>query len=249
LVAGARVDAGGSRTEQKSVAIGIIFKPLYRHNVLNRFQPVDGAPAGMIAAYSSREQKFIKDTLMTAEQAKDQQRLQALRQILNHERNEALARVRDYRRDQEQEAVPLPGDEMDVARSTAEVETHASLIDRVENRLKAIDFAFNRLEQGRYGICAQCNEQISVERLHVLPFAAYCVDCQETRNHRARAGKTWIDEPFIHQWDLPEGMEETTENSHDEFVPLPAEDDLSVAVAQPRGKKSASRSRRMRGGK
>jgi DnaK suppressor protein len=192
---------------------------------------------------------------MTAEQTKDQQRLQTLRQILNHERNEALARVRDYRRDQEQEAVSPPGDEMDVARSLAEVETHASLIEQVEERLKAIDFALDRLEQGRYGICARCGEQIPVERLKVLPFAGYCVDCQEARNLTERAGKSWIDEPFIHQWDVPEGMEETTETSHDEFVALPAEDDLSVTGAPPAAsgiadkKKPGSRPRRTRGGK
>jgi len=193
---------------------------------------------------------------MTTQQTKDQQRLQTLRQILNHERNEALARVHDYRRDQEQEAVPPPGDEMDMARSLADVETHASLIERVEARLKAIDFACDRLEQGRYGICAQCGEQISVERLKALPFAGYCVDCQETRNSTSRAGKTWIDEPFIHQWDVPEGMEETTETSHDEFVALPAEDDLSVTAAPPPAarsgaakKKPTSRPRRTRSGK
>ena len=193
---------------------------------------------------------------MATEQTKDHRRLKALREILNHERNEALARVRDYRRDQEQDALPPPGDEMDEARSLADVETHASLIERVEERLKAIDFAFDRLEHDRYGICAQCGEHIPLERLKVLPFAGYCVDCQETRNSAARGGKTWIDEPFIHQWNPPEEMGETTETSHDEFVPLPAEEDLSVGAAAPSGsgrvpakKKVAARGRRTRGAK
>jgi DnaK suppressor protein len=186
---------------------------------------------------------------MTARQNHDQRRLEELRQILNHERNEALARVREYRRDQEQEAATTPGDEMDVAQSLADVETHASLIDRVEERLKAIDSAFDRLEQGRYGVCAQCNEPIAVERLKVLPFAAYCVDCQQTRNNASRAGKAWIDEPFIRQWDVPEEMQETTETSQDEFVPLPTEEDLSVETAPPpapKAKKPAPRRARER---
>ncbi len=190
---------------------------------------------------------------MDTEQTKDQERVRILSELLNHQRNQALAQVREYRRDQEQEATPPPGDEMDMASSMADVETHASLIERVEERLKAIDFALERLELGRYGVCAKCGEPIPVERLKALPFAAYCVDCQGKRNDEGRAGKPWIDEPFIHQWDVPEEMEETTETSHDEFTPLPSGEDLAVPRHESSPKtttagktKSAARRRRPR---
>lgn len=170
---------------------------------------------------------------MATAQVNNGDRREALLAILNHERNQALARVRDYRRDQEQELTPPPGDEMDVARSLADIETHASLIERVEDRLKAIDFAFDRLNRNRYGICAQCGEDIPLERLKALPFAGYCVDCQQKRNHLTRSGKPWVDEPFIHQWDLPEEMGETTETSHDGFVVLPSgEEELAVGKTE-----------------
>ncbi|MGO9062383.1 MAG: TraR/DksA family transcriptional regulator [Candidatus Binataceae bacterium] len=177
---------------------------------------------------------------MDSEQTKDKERPRILRELLNHQRNQALAQVREYRRDQEEEATPPPGDEMDMARSLADVETHASLIERVEERLKAIDFAFERLNLGRYGVCAQCGEHIPVERLKALPFAAYCVDCQEKRNNAGRGGKPWIDEPFIHQWDVPEEMEETTETSHDEFTPLPSGEELAVPLHEPRPETTAA---------
>ncbi len=171
--------------------------------------------------------------MTTEQQPSEVGRRESLRAILNHERNLALARVREYRRDQDQEVTPPPGDEMDVARSLADLETHASLIERVEDRLKAIDFAFDRLEHGRYGICAQCGEEIPLERLKALPFAGYCVDCQRKRNHLTRSGKPWIDEPFIHQWELPEEMSETTETSHDEFVPVPSgEEEFAIPRAE-----------------
>lgn len=163
----------------------------------------------------------------------NEHRLEKLRAILNHERNLVLERVRELRRDQAQEALPPPADEMDAARSLADIETHASLIERAEERLKAIDFAFNRLEQGRYGVCAQCGDEISLARLGALPFATYCVECQEKRNHGGRAGKLWIDEPFIHQWDLPEGMEETTETSRDEAVSL-APEEMAIPAGRQR---------------
>jgi DnaK suppressor protein len=176
---------------------------------------------------------------MATGQTREQERIQGLRAILNHERNRALAQVHEYRRDQEEEATPPPGDEMDQARSLADVETHASLIERTEERLKAIDFAFERLEENRYGICAGCGEDIPLKRLEALPFAGYCVDCQEKRNSQLRADKPWIDEPFIHQWNPPEEMEESTETSHDEFTPLPMEEgELTISRAQPSGPKT-----------
>jgi DnaK suppressor protein len=175
----------------------------------------------------------------TNRQSNNEHRLEELRRILNHERTLAMERVRELRHEQEEEALSPPADEMDAARSMADLETHASLIERAEERLKGIDFAFNRMNEGRYGICAQCGDEIALERLVVLPFAAYCLDCQQERNHQTRAYKPWIDEPFIHQWDLPEEMREPTEASHDEAIPL-APEQISVPTARRRATKTKS---------
>ena len=68
----------------------------------------------------------------------DTERIEGLRALLNHERTLALERIREYRTAQEQEALSSPGDELDFARALADVETHASLIERVEDRLRAL---------------------------------------------------------------------------------------------------------------
>ena len=47
--------------------------------------------------------------------------------------------------------------------------THAGLIERAEYRLKAIAAALSRVEEGLYGICEGCGEDIPVDRLKVLP--------------------------------------------------------------------------------
>lgn len=47
--------------------------------------------------------------------------------------------------------------------------------------LRKIDQALRKLQEGTYGICEDCGEEISVERLKVLPFAIYCRDDQEKR--------------------------------------------------------------------
>ena len=49
-----------------------------------------------------------------------------------------------------------------------------------ENLLK-IDEALRKLGEGTYGICEDCGEEISEQRLKILPFAIYCTDCQEKR--------------------------------------------------------------------
>ncbi len=49
-----------------------------------------------------------------------------------------------------------------------------------ENLLK-IDEALRKLSEGTYGICEDCGEEISEQRLKILPFAIYCTDCQERR--------------------------------------------------------------------
>ncbi len=49
-----------------------------------------------------------------------------------------------------------------------------------ENLLK-IDEALRKLAEGTYGKCEDCGEDIIQERLKVIPFAIYCVDCKEKR--------------------------------------------------------------------
>ena len=160
-------------------------------------------------------------------------RLQSLSTILSSERNKATARVRVYRHDQEDEAIPAPADELDAARSLAEVETHASLIEQAEDRLKQIDAAFRRLEQGRYGMCEECGEEIALERLEVLPFATRCVDCQRGQN-RVRRGEGGMIEPFGRRWDVPKEVDESSEAPRDEGVRMP-EEELVVHRERPFG--------------
>lgn len=149
----------------------------------------------------------------------EENRLQALRELLRHLRNETLARVREYRQEQDEATTPPPGDELDMARSLAEVETEASLIERAEYRLKAIQAALARLERGRYGECEDCGLEIPLERLRALPFAIRCVDCQGKRNRTIGVGEGTIDEPFRRTWELPEETDESFEKGDEMSAP------------------------------
>ena len=57
------------------------------------------------------------------------------------------------------------------------VSLHLNSLDYTQLRL--VDEALDRLEAGDYGVCLRCEEQIPAKRLRALPWARYCVPCQE----------------------------------------------------------------------
>src|SRR4051812_32720376 len=54
--------------------------------------------------------------------------------------------------------------------------------------LREISGALHRIEQETYGICAECEEPISTKRLDAVPWARYCITCQEQIAQRIAAG-------------------------------------------------------------
>ena len=56
-------------------------------------------------------------------------------------------------------------------------------------QLRLVNEALDRLDSGDYGTCLRCEEPIPAKRLHALPWARYCVPCQEL------AGKEMLNEP------------------------------------------------------
>ncbi len=71
------------------------------------------------------------------------------------------------------------GDEGDAAQDTISRETNIALENRDIETLREIDYALKKMEKGTYGICESCGDEIPIERLKVLPFARYCLECQE----------------------------------------------------------------------
>ncbi len=142
----------------------------------------------------------------------DAKRHEALRQMLTRLRDEIYMKVKELRRDQEEEAEPPAADDIDAARATADMEMHASLIERAEDAIRSIDEALERVEHGTYGVCADCGQEISIERLAAVPFALRCESCQEKQNHAiGRRGEGATIAPYDRQWTLPEEMRQPRE--------------------------------------
>lgn len=54
--------------------------------------------------------------------------------------------------------------------------------------LREIDAALDRIDEGVFGTCEDCGEEISLPRLNALPYATLCVDCKADREGAAATG-------------------------------------------------------------
>jgi len=83
--------------------------------------------------------------------------------------------------DEQQRRLEAAMDSGDQALVDLEREMGISLQEMRNQERKNIDNALDSLDEGTYGACAECGEEISEKRLHALPFARLCVECQSKR--------------------------------------------------------------------
>jgi DnaK suppressor protein len=70
------------------------------------------------------------------------------------------------------------GDIYDQASSERDRELELILSDRERQKLHNIDDALLRMDEGEYGICEECDEDIPLGRLKAMPFTRHCVKCK-----------------------------------------------------------------------
>ncbi len=61
------------------------------------------------------------------------------------------------------------------------------LRDREKFLLKKIDDAMARIENGTFGICEICEEEISVKRLEARPVTTMCIRCKEEQEKQEKS--------------------------------------------------------------
>jgi len=70
-------------------------------------------------------------------------------------------------------------DALDEVQLAGERELAIRNLDRDSNMLRQIRRALARVADGSYGVCLHCDEDISPKRVAAVPWAAYCIKCQE----------------------------------------------------------------------
>ena len=117
--------------------------------------------------------------------ARDEERQAMLRQMLEERRREIHEKLRSLRETLPAEVVEVRDpEERSVADFVQEVDF--ALMEMKSATLAKIDEALQRLGEGRYGICAECDEPISEARLQAVPFASLCRDCQAQQEEEER---------------------------------------------------------------
>lgn len=70
-------------------------------------------------------------------------------------------------------------DEGDHAYANSNSRIEGAIAQQQIKELREIEVALNKIENGQYGICEMCEDDIGFQRLKVKPHAVYCIDCRE----------------------------------------------------------------------
>lgn len=70
----------------------------------------------------------------------------------------------------------------DAAAATAERSEVLGLVENLTKLLADVDEALSKVEDGTYGKCKACGEEIGAARMEFRPTSRYCVDCKSRRS-------------------------------------------------------------------
>jgi len=110
-------------------------------------------------------------------------RYHELKQMLEDRRRELMTevqgRIRDVRADGSKDREVF--DQGESSEVDIQDDIEFALIQMKSETLNKINEALRRLDEGTYGNCFECGEEIAEARLRALPFAVRCKDCEEAR--------------------------------------------------------------------
>jgi DnaK suppressor protein len=89
------------------------------------------------------------------------------------------AELGDGRRNREALAIETSADELDRIQHAQERDFAMEALDRQSLRQREITAALERIDNGSFGICLNCEEEIAAKRLAAVPWTALCIVCQE----------------------------------------------------------------------
>ena len=79
-----------------------------------------------------------------------------------------------------------PNDEGDYSVLLNDSSIENKIIEKQIKELNEIETALGKIIEGKYGICEMCEDEISIERLKVKPYAKYCISCREINEKNSK---------------------------------------------------------------
>src|SRR5258708_27629031 len=115
------------------------------------------------------------------------------KEILDTKRRELEGNVRN----REGIVIEKTLDALEEVQHAGERELAIRNLDRETNLLRNVRGALARIEDGSYGVCLHCEEDINPKRLNAVPWAPYCITCQETADRNQEEGSESFDDLLV----------------------------------------------------
>ena len=123
--------------------------------------------------------------------SKDQ--LKTFRQLLITERAKFANEIKSIAHDAARSPRDASGDlsaytvhMADMAADTYDRELSTNMVSAEQEILYQIDDALKRLEEGAFGVCAECQQPITMSRLKAVPYASLCIECQRAKEQKTK---------------------------------------------------------------
>ena len=88
-------------------------------------------------------------------------------------------------------------DALDEVQHASERELAIRNLDRESNLLRNVRAALRRIEDGSFGTCLHCEEEISPKRVAAVPWAPFCIQCQEQADRAQEEGTESLDDILV----------------------------------------------------
>ncbi len=92
--------------------------------------------------------------------------------------------------DRDEILIQHAADEFDRLQQQLNREVAIRNLDRETRLLRSVEAALARFDDETFGVCLRCDEEIPERRLRAVPWASYCLDCQERIDQRLASGLT-----------------------------------------------------------
>jgi DnaK suppressor protein len=94
-------------------------------------------------------------------------------------------------------AIEKSADALDEVQHASERELAIRNLDRESNLLRNVRLALRRIDDGSFGTCLHCEEDISPKRVAAVPWAANCIQCQELADRNKEEGNEAFDDDIV----------------------------------------------------
>lgn len=116
----------------------------------------------------------------------DSAHLEEFRQLLNEEKRRLLKKAAHTIKNEIELSKDDMADEADLASALTDQNLSLRLRGRERSLIDKIDLAIVRIEQGEFGECVVCGDDIEINRLRARPVTTMCIACKEDQERRER---------------------------------------------------------------